>query len=75
MAGRQACKHNLQLCYTSTSEKRRSQVKSSSEEFGFLSSYDSFKEKRESITIKEKNRNKKIELELWLAKDFGIEVS
>jgi hypothetical protein len=61
IAGSRACKHSLQLCYTSTAEKRRSQVKSS-DELGFLSSYSAFKERRESVSIKEKNRNKKVEL-------------
>lgn len=27
IAGTEACKHTLHLCYTSTAEKRRSQVK------------------------------------------------
>jgi hypothetical protein len=73
LAGTHAVKHLLQLCYTSTAEKRRSQV-TTPEELAFLGSYAQFQQRRESMTIKEKNRNKKVELELWLADGFGLEL-
>jgi hypothetical protein len=73
LAGSTATKHTLQLCYTSTAEKRRSQV-TNSQQLDFLASFAEFKERRESLAIKEKNRNKRVELEVWLAKDFGLQL-
>lgn len=59
LAGTLATKHCLNLCYSSTAEKRRSQI-TAPEELAHLGNYAQFKDKRESLTIKEKNRNKKV---------------
>ena len=59
LAGTIATKHSLNLCYSSTAEKRRSQV-TAPEELAYLGNYAQFKDRRESLTIKEKNRNKKV---------------
>jgi hypothetical protein len=59
LAGTLATKHSLNLCYSSTAQKRRSQV-TAPEELAFLGNYAEFKERRDSLAIKEKNRNKRV---------------
>lgn len=57
-----ATKHSLQICYTSTSEKRRSLLQPNNEDLGFLNSYEAFQKCQQRVSVKEKNKNKSVEL-------------
>lgn len=63
----------MELRYTSTAEKRRSN-RESNEDISFLTDYGKFRQKKHTVNIQEKNKNKKVELELWLAKGFGLKL-
>ena len=57
--------------YTSTAEKRRSALATAAD-FKHIENYGVYQERKEEMMIKEKNKNKKLELEVWLTKNFGL---
>lgn len=55
----EATKYQLQLRYTSTAEKRKSS-RDQNEDTSFLKDYGKYRQKKTSVNIKEKNKNKKV---------------
>lgn len=41
----------------------------------WVDNYERYVERREEVVVLEKNRDKKVELELWLTKKFGLELN
>ena len=41
----------------------------------WVDDYERYVERREEMVVLEKNKDKKVELEVWLAKKFGLELN
>lgn len=52
----------MEIVYTSTTEKRKSKLDPQKTQLEFINTFDQYKLQEHPIKIKEKNKNKKIEL-------------
>ena len=70
----EATKHKLELKYSSTADKRRS-GDVDKDLANWVDDYERYVERREEMIVLEKNKDKKVELEVWLTKKFGLELN
>lgn len=74
IGGHSATKYLFSLRYTSTAEKKKSAAAGGAD-LQLMDNYSDYRQRQEVMVIKEKNRNKQMELEVWLASDFGLKLS